>query len=301
MNGGGISCTIGICAYNEQENIGHLLKSLLDQKLKNVRISQIVVIASGCTDDTERIVLQYQKRSKLIRLIHEDQRRGKVSAVNLFLKNTVEDILVLESADTLPKENTVEKLVSVFADPSVGLAGVRPIPLNKKNSLVGYAVNLQWQLHHLISLKSPKMGEMIAFRRSFIQIDPKSIVDEALLQVIIAAQGYKTCYVPNAIVNNKGPETIRDFLRQTRRNYAGHLVLKNAFSYQVSTLNLSTILKALPQTIEWKPKPLIYLFGTIILEGIGRSFGWYDYYFNKKRRHNIWKIASTTKCLIKNP
>ena len=45
-----IHCCVGIMAYNEEANIGHLLQALLVQKTEKVVIDEIVVVASGCTD-----------------------------------------------------------------------------------------------------------------------------------------------------------------------------------------------------------------------------------------------------------
>ena len=55
-------------AYNEEANIGRLLKAVLSQKLKTVAITEIVVVASGCTDSTESIVREWTKRDPRIRL-----------------------------------------------------------------------------------------------------------------------------------------------------------------------------------------------------------------------------------------
>jgi len=289
-----LSCSLGICAYNEEKNIGELLKRLLKQKLKNSEIKEIVVIASGCTDSTEKIVKSYQRKSRRIKLIREEKRNGKASAVNLFLKNAKEDIVVLESADTLPEAQTVEFLVSAFKDSKVGMVGARPIPVNSDKNLVGFAVNLLWKLHHLISLKSPKMGEMIAFRKVFNQIDTKSAVDEASIEVIVRAQGFDVKYIPKAIVYNKGPETIHDFLRQRRRIYAGHLALKKHYNFSVSTLSPWLALRLIPQAVKLTPLNIFYILGTIALEMTGRIFGFYDY-LSQRRDHSIWKVVISTK------
>ena len=49
-------CSVGITAYNEEENIGHLLEALLGQHLHTVEIAEIIVVASACTDRTVPIV-----------------------------------------------------------------------------------------------------------------------------------------------------------------------------------------------------------------------------------------------------
>ena len=54
-----IRCSVGITAYNEETNIGHLLAALLDQHLHSVEIAEIIVVASACTDRTVPIVREY--------------------------------------------------------------------------------------------------------------------------------------------------------------------------------------------------------------------------------------------------
>ena len=45
-----IKCSVGITAHNEEANIGRLLQVMLDQHLHEVEITEIIVVASGCTD-----------------------------------------------------------------------------------------------------------------------------------------------------------------------------------------------------------------------------------------------------------
>ncbi len=76
-----LTCSIGIMAYNEEANIGRLLKAVLSQKLKTVAITEIVVVASGCTDSTEAIVRDWTKRDPRIRLLSQEKRLGKAGAM----------------------------------------------------------------------------------------------------------------------------------------------------------------------------------------------------------------------------
>lgn len=95
----------------------------------------------------------------------------------------------MESADTIPGEETIERLCRVFADKNVGMAGGHPIPKNTKNSLADYASNLIWRLHHQIALKHPKCGELIAFRKVFDRIPMDVAVDEAWIEYEISGLG----------------------------------------------------------------------------------------------------------------
>ncbi len=209
-----------IMAYNEGANIGHLLKSLTEQKLSSVTIKEIIVIASGCIDNTEEIVKNYISSDNRVRLLVQKERKGKASAVNLFLREATEKILVLESADTLPHEDYYRKiLVTPFSDSNIGMTGAHPVPVNKNNDFTGFSVNLLWELHHQLSLYYPKMGELIAFRNIFYKIPENTSVDEASIEPLIKGQGFQILYVPEAIVINKGAEHISDFIRVKKKKY----------------------------------------------------------------------------------
>jgi hypothetical protein len=61
-------------------------------------------------------------------------------------------------------------------------------------------------------------------------------MDEAFVEAIIVRQGMQVRYAPDAIVYNTGPTTVSDFVRQRRRNHAGHLYLKHKYGYKVSSI-----------------------------------------------------------------
>lgn len=289
-----LTCSVGIMAYNEGANIGQLLEALLGQETSSCVIQEILVLASGCTDGTEAIVREFSARDPKIKLLVQPHREGKASAVNLFLRHAKSDILVLESADTLPEPTTIQRLVEPFADQEVGMTGGHPIPINDPHTFMGFAVHLLWELHHQIALQHPKLGELTAFRRVFHRIPYHSAVDEANIEPLIRGQGYKLQYVPEAIVYNRGAETVSDFLKQRRRIYAGHLRLRYEQGYAVSTMNAGPILVALLRTWRWDWRYFLWTPAVIGLEVYGRFLGRLDFHF-KRRNHAIWDIAVTTK------
>ena len=292
-----LTCSIGIMAYNEEANIGRLLQALLDQQTLNCVIKEIIVLVSGCTDNTESIVREFSARDPKIKLLVQPRREGKASAVNLFLRHAQSDILVLESADTIPEPTTIQRLLEPFADPEVGMTGGHPIPINDPRTFMGFVVHLLWELHHQIALQHPKLGELTAFRRVFHRIPYDSAVDEANIEPLIRGQGYQLRYVPEAIVYNRGAETVSDFLKQRRRIYAGHLRMRREQGYAVSTMNGVRILSALLRSWRWDWRYFLWTPIVIGLEIYGRFLGWIDFRF-KKRNHAIWDIAVTTKGVV---
>ena len=289
-----LKCSVGIMAYNEEKNIGRLLSALLGQELEKAKIEEIWVVASGCTDRTEEIVRDFSQKDRRIRLLAQEKREGKASAINLWIKNASPDILVMESADTIPEKDTVENMVSPFQNPEIGMTGAHPIPTNNPKTFMGFATHLLWNLHHHISLKNPKMGEMVAFRKVISEIPQDTAVDEASIEAAIKKLGYRVKYAPDAIVRNKGPENMKDFLKQRKRIQTGHLELKEKEKYRVSTVNSGRILAALFKNFLLDWRFVIFTPLVITLEIWGRILGWYDWRF-KRKKHNIWEIAESTK------
>lgn len=289
-----VHCCIGIMAYNEEANIGSLLDAILSQETQKVVIDQIIVVASGCTDRTEDIVRSFVGKDPRVLLFTQENREGKASAVNLFMKQVNSEVVVLESADTLPVKHAIEALVSPFEDPQVGMVGGRPVPTNSGSNFMGWGVRLLWELHHQVSLIRPKMGELIAFRNIFRQIPFDSAVDEASIEPLIVGQGLHLHYAPAAVVLNKGPENVGDFIKQRRRIFAGHLYVKDTLGYKVSTMNGLRIgwlyLKAFQR--DWR----YFIWGPAIiaLEIYVRWLAVNDYVLFKRKPYT-WAIAESTK------
>lgn len=290
----GFHCSVGVMAYNEEANIANTLQAILNQKTTNCFIDEVFIIASGCTDRTEAIVLEICQQHPKVKLISQKHREGKASAINLFLSHVTTNIMVIVGADTIPAPHAIQRLVEPFADPEVGMTGGRPVPLNDRDTFMGFSVHMLWELHHQIALQSPKMGELTAFRRIFHRIPVRSAVDEACMEPLISGQGYQLRYVAEAVVYNRGPKTVEDFLKQRRRIYAGHVRLRQKQGYEVSTMSIAHILPAILRVWHWNTRFLLYLPAVMGLEFIGRILGWFDFYI-KKRDHAVWEVITTTK------
>lgn len=289
-----IRCSVGITAYNEEENIGALLQALLDQHLHLVEIAEIIVVASACTDRTVPIVKEFMAQDPRIQLIEQERREGKTSAINLFLKAATSDILVLESGDTLPHEYAVEHLVRMFQDPTVGMVGAQKVAVNTPDHIVGLLSHIRLRMEHQLCLEIPRLGEMIAFRKVFDQIPPDVAMDEAFVEAIVVQRGMQVRYAPDAVVYNTGPTTIGDFVKQRRRNHAGHLYLKHKYGYAVSSIQNRRVAKVALKELWGVIQLLWVLFLLAVLEGWSRLLGWYDFAI-KGDRHVVWDMAWSQK------
>jgi biofilm PGA synthesis N-glycosyltransferase PgaC len=289
-----LGCSVGIMAYNEESNVANAIKAVLGQQLVSGEIGELIVVASGCTDRTVDIVASLAGEDPRVRLVVQERRAGKASAINLFIDAARFPVLLMVNADTLVRPGSIEALVQHFRDPAVGMAGGHAIPVNHNDTFLGFAVHLLWHLHDQIARESPKLGEIVAFRNSVPCIPTDTAVDELSIQALFTQLGYRLVYEPQAIVYNRGPTTVRDFLLQRRRICAGHLQIARKQGYVASTMSVRRIGRALVRSVSLRaPLALLWAAGTVGLEATARGLGYYD--FLRRRPHHIWATATTTK------
>ena len=295
---GEIECSVGVMAYNEEANIAHALDSIARQQLTGKQISEIIVVASGCEDRTVAIVTDIARAEPRIRLIEQPRREGKASAINLFIAAARSPVLAMVSADVVVEDGAFDSLLRHFTDPAVGMAGGHPVPVNSGTNFLGHAVHLQWRLHDRIARESPKLGEIVAFRNVVPSIPYDTAVDELSIQGLITQLGYGLVYEPAAVVYNRGPTTISDFLRQRRRIHAGHLRVRDQQSYSAPTMSSWRAGRALLGSGSFTaPRPAMWTIGTAGLEAAARALGRYDV-VRHRRPPSVWDICDTTKAHI---
>ncbi|HLW03674.1 MAG TPA: glycosyltransferase [Ktedonobacterales bacterium] len=293
-----INCSVGIMAYNEEANIRRTVEAILHQQAPSVSIQEVIVVASGCTDKTVPILADIARKEPRVRVCIQEKREGKASAINVFLKQAISPVVMLIGADVIPESTAIEYLCTPFADPNIGMVGGHPIPVNDSATFMGHAVHLLWRLHDALARIRPKLGEVIAFRNVIAGIPADSAVDEISIQALISQLGYQLIYEPGCIVYNKGPLTLRDFLKQRRRIFAGHLQVRERQKYAASTMNVTPIARQLIACRDFAfstPRQALWSLGTVFLEGIARLQGCYDY--QRKHEHQVWQMVDSTKDL----
>jgi hypothetical protein len=282
-------------AYNEEANIAHALDSILRQELTASRIAEVIVVASGCSDRTCAIVAGIAAREPRVRLIEQERREGKASAINRFIGAARCPVLAMVSADVVVEDGAFDALLRHFEDPAVGMVGGHPTPVNGHGTFLGHAVHLQWRLHDQIARATPKLGEVVAFRNVVPSIPIDTAVDELSIQALITQLGFRLVYEPRAVVYNRGPATVGDFLRQRRRIYAGHLRIREQQAYSAPTMSPWRAARALLEPESFAtPRAALWTAGTVGLEATARALGRYDI-ARGRRSPYAWDMCDTTK------
>ncbi|MCA9605834.1 MAG: glycosyltransferase [Myxococcales bacterium] len=290
-----IRVAIGVTVYNEERNLDALLGRLAEASERVAEVRQIVVVSSGSTDATVDIARRWAAKDARVEVIIDTERRGKATAINQLLGALRDDveICVQVGGDLLPELDAIDALAAAFRDPRVGMAGAHPVPANPRTGWIPRVVHLQWELHHRISSRHPKMGEMVAFRANVPPLDPRTAVDEAWLETVAVGRGQELRYVPDAVVHNLGPTTAAELVAQRRRIFCGHLWLRRTRAYEVSTFRARSLLGAAGRHLVERPADAPALALAAALELGARALGTFD--FLRGRQPTVWRAIDGTK------
>jgi peptidoglycan-N-acetylglucosamine deacetylase len=290
--------TVGIPAFNEERVIAKSIKSALSQ-ISNA--DEVIVVASGSTDNTVSEIKKVMSSDKRVRLIAEAERNGKSSALNLIIKNAKSDIIVQTDGDVELQEGAIKHLLSHFKDQQIGGVSGNPIPvISREHVFHDWTVMSYRRAGELRAQESKSgvfwhlSGYLLAFRKEALLEVPfaKGAVD-AWMGKIIQNNGYKMIYEPEAKVFVKAPLTVRDFINQKARVRAGFYGLMKQTGKAPRTIK---------KEMMWLPRELMnvplarwpdFLFsGFIYLYSWMR--GWYLFKTNASLS-KTWKIPVSTK------
>lgn len=286
--------TIGIPTYNEEKVIEATINSVLVQISSD---DEIIVVASGCTDNTVPLVQAIAETDKRVRLITEDERKGKASALNLIIQNARADVIVQTDGDVVLDQNAVGQLVKHFEDPEIGGVSGKPVPIIPEDNLFYDWTVMSYRKIGEVREVATKQGEfwhlsgyLLAFRKKALPSVPfaKGAVD-AWMGRVIQQNGYKMVYEPEAEVLVKAPLTIKDFVAQKARVRAGYYLLPKG-----------------PRTVKgeivWLPKEFFKIpFGRwprFTMSGMVYLYSWLKGWYmarTNKSLLDIWKVPESTK------
>lgn len=214
-----------ITAFREVETVGQAIDAFLPQLPEG---AEILVV---CPDPgTMAVVDDYAARYPAVRRV-TDPQRGKPAALNVGLKATRGDIVVLSDGDVVVAEDALSPLLASFKDPQVGAVSGRPVSIRPRDTVLGYWSHLLTDAGaHQTRLTRDRDGQFLvcsgylfAFRHALIERVPEdALAEDAVISHLIARQGYRIRYAEQARVFVKYPTTYRDWLRQKVRSAGGY-------------------------------------------------------------------------------
>ena len=262
-----------LAAYNEESVMARRLENLVEQtsqfsnqlidQSSNNRIS-IFLGSDNSTDRTAEIAREFAEKHSNIHVHEFKERRGKIAVLKDLVGKVEEKhndgsarinadkkeyILVFTDANTMFREEALEKLLRHFDDPKVGgvcgrlifkegevVSGKRQeldtdsTPALQSLGAVGNQRSLPsegvyWNLETWMKERESALdsclganGAIYAIRRELFweEIPDNTIVDDFVIGMKVREQGYKMIYEPEAIAEEEFPETVDEWHRRVR-------------------------------------------------------------------------------------
>lgn len=154
----------------------HNESSVISLKLENLNkieypkdLTQIIVVDSKSDDYTTDIVTDFaiHHPETEIKVLVENERKGKSAALNLALKHCKGDVVIVSDADCFWPPEILSKALPFLADPNVGAISGPKILLNPKQSWVTETEDAYLSLMNLMRLGESKVGSTLFFEGGF--------------------------------------------------------------------------------------------------------------------------------------
>ncbi|MHB1922366.1 MAG: glycosyltransferase family 2 protein [Chitinophagaceae bacterium] len=308
--------TLIIAAYNEEYFILNKIQNCLELDYPVEKLS-ITFITDGSTDHTPEIIKRFPK----FKLLHEEKRSGKISAINRAMKSVQTPYVIFCDANTILSKNAIKKIVSHYGDPHVGgVAGEKKIITSAQDKAVGTGEGLYWRYESFLKKLDSELysvvgaaGELYSIRTNLFEpVANHVILDDLIISWRVNQKGFRIVYEPEACAMEKPSSSIQEEKKRKIRIAAGGfqslLIMKgifNIFKYPVlsfqfishrflrwtiSPLCLVIILISNILIIIRNPNDLIYVFFFLgqFLFYVAALFGWY--FSNQKIRLKVFYL-----------
>jgi len=228
--------SIVIATWNEENTIEGKLKNTLALAYPKDKL-EIIIIDSGSTDKTRKIVKKFVKKFRRVKLITEKKRGGKARALNKAFKRCTGEIVIISDADSRLKKDVLLKSVPYLYDASVGAVTGRESIINPEENIVTKTEKTYRKFYYLIREAESRLnstyvfdGPFCAFRRELLgKIDTKCVADDSELALKIKKKGYRTLSIPEAVYYEYAPTKLSDRTKQKSRRAEG--LIQSMMSY----------------------------------------------------------------------
>lgn len=213
--------TILISAYNEEKNIEETIRNKLNLNYPRGKI-EILVVSDGSTDRTEDIVRKYESQG--IKLLRQNPRSGKTTALNMAVPKASGEILVFSDANSMYDADAIKMLMKNFVDTSVGYVTGKMIYSNPDGTAIGDGCTIYMRYENILREIETKVGSIVgvdggvdAVRKQLYQpMNPDQLPD-FVLPIKVVEKGYRVVYEPGAVLRETSLNRTQDEYRMRVR------------------------------------------------------------------------------------
>lgn len=264
-----VSCMVAV--HNEEENISRCIESMIAQS--HVK-KEIIVVNDASTDDTLKILKEYEKDG-LIKLINLENNLGKKKALGRAMAVAKGRIFAFTDSDSIWAPDAIEKIVTIFqANEDVGAVSGHSRALNGDQNLITKIQDSWYEGQYSVRKAFESVwgavtcvsGPLAVFRRaaifnyipawendSFLGQEFKFATDRTLTGFVLGSK----------IIGKKLKEKYKDFPFVTKFDYPERdwkiVYSKSAKSWTIVPDNFQKVIR---QQIRWKKSFIRNIFFT---------------------------------------
>ncbi len=191
----------------------------------------IIVLSDGSTDGTDRIATEFASRARVrfVRLT----KGGKAAALTAAFPMTDAEIVLLTDVRQQLQPDCVQRLVSYFADPKIGVVS-GTLKIRGGETAGEASTGLYWRYESWIRTNLSRIdsvlgatGPIYAIRRSLVRSLPVGcILDDMWLPMQAVLEGYRAVLAPTAIAWDYPTSLTSEFTRKVRTQAGLYQLLK---------------------------------------------------------------------------
>lgn len=257
--------TLLIAAYNEEDFIRTKIINSLSLDYPKDKL-KVFVVTDGSTDHTARLVSEFAE----VRHFHSDERKGKLAAVDRVIPEINSPVIVFSDANTLLNKEAIRNIVKHYENEKVGVvSGEKRIMAKDRDQAAGAGEGFYWRYESRLKKWDFELrtavgaaGELFSIRRELYRLIPAdSIIEDFVLSMKIAEQGYLIAYEPEAYAIETASASAGEEMKRKIRIAAGGVQsvlrfshLLNPFRYGVLSFQFLS-----HRVLRWTIAPLALL------------------------------------------
>lgn len=193
--------TLFIAAYNEEDIIAEKMKNCRALSYSANKL-KFVWVTDGSTDRTNELLKQYPE----VTVLFQPERKGKTAALNRGMQYVTTPYVVFTDANTMLNEKAILEIIRQFSDAKVGcVAGEKRVEIHSAQGATA-GEGIYWKYESVLKTLDYRLysavgaaGELFAIRTNlFQQMPTDTLLDDFILSLRIAQNGYKIAYCKEA-------------------------------------------------------------------------------------------------------
>ena len=200
--------TLLIAAYNEEKIIKAKMDNCATLDYPKDKL-HVIWVTDGSTDSTNMLLATYPN----VTVLFSPERRGKTAALNRAMPFIKTSYTIFTDANTMLNVGSIKEIMTCFTNPKTGcVAGEKRIENKDKDNAVSGGEGFYWRYESKLKAWDSKLysavgaaGELFAIRTELFNPMPEdTLLDDFILSLRIAMQGYKIAYCDKAYAIESG-------------------------------------------------------------------------------------------------